>query len=371
MVAVQACEPQVSCVPPLPEAPRNISLPHFSACEEGLTLPKSLPAYEQWLAQLRQLLLELKEQRLAKHRRPFWMNKLRVCLEAMDCVDAQGELFNLLLELADNLCDWPLIIAALEKFQLQLAVAAGSNTVYLQGYANACRKMGLFDQATAALRQQLWLAPDHTGVKCQFSELMGECQQLSYRDDDLVQNDLRLLPLQIHHLDEFRWQYDYEVAELCNLPEFETDAQWLDWFYYSCTWPGKHVFAIVHKEHGFIGSVGLQVYQGVGFFYYWLGANYQYQGFGPQAVDILLQLGYQYHDMHCCYAKVYSHNTPSHKGMFKLGFNPLGFSAAHPYDNEMFYYRGADKSREYLHAELSQLLHHIDPNIKLTLPHNV
>ena len=43
------------------------------------------------------------------------------------------------------------------------------------------------------------------------------------------------------------------------------------------------------REWGFVGSVSLVMHGEVGFFYYWIGRDFQGYGIGPEAVQLLLQ----------------------------------------------------------------------------------
>ena len=165
-----------------------------------------------------------------------------------------------------------------------------------------------------------------------------------------------LVPMSEQHLEVFSWVYDHQsIAHLCNLPEFECDQHWLNWLH-SCQ-ANEHVylFAIMHPQWGFIGSVSLELFNGVGYFYFWLGLDFQRQGFGPKAVDRLFSIGCDHLGLRCCYAKVYDYNQPSQKAMVKLGFKRLPVTLQPPADNEWLYHCGPDKSAQQIVSELEQM----------------
>ena len=81
----------------------------------------------------------------------------------------------------------------------------------------------------------------------------------------------------------------------------------------------------------------------------------QGNGFGPQAVQMLLDLGQNYLSMTCCYAKAFATNVASQKGMNKLGFHRIDLAAQPPYDNEWFFYRGPERNNAGHIANLDQL----------------
>ncbi|WDE08075.1 GNAT family N-acetyltransferase [Thalassomonas viridans] len=278
-------------------------------------------------------------------------------------------------ELAGYLSDWPLLALLCEKLlktgpdkannRLAEAEASTANELCIkQSYC--LEQMGLYPQALAVLENQLLARPFDPELISTYEYCKSQWQQLPFALTDLQNDPLMLLPLTEQHLENFSWQYaDSRIRKLCNLPKFTSNEQWLQWLDGCRQERGIYLFAVMHIEWGFIGSVSLEVYQGVGFFYYWLGSDFQGQGFGPQAVKILLSLAERYFSQDCCYAKVYHHNIPSQKALSKLGFTPLDFPVKAPFDNESFYYLGPDKADWELYRELSWLLQAQDSELEL------
>jgi RimJ/RimL family protein N-acetyltransferase len=173
--------------------------------------------------------------------------------------------------------------------------------------------------------------------------------------------ELSLEPLGFHHLSDFAWQYhDPAVAELCCLPTFPGDDQWREWLADIYRMGDQRIYAVMHATLGFVGNVSLIQHGGLGFFYYWLGPDFQGRGLGPRAVALLLAQAEEAWGLECCYAKVYEHNAHSRRALEKLGFEELGIAAVSPNDDEVFYRRGEPAARERIVGELHWLLAAMD-----------
>ncbi|EGG93673.1 hypothetical protein IMCC1989_929 [gamma proteobacterium IMCC1989] len=277
-----------------------------------------------------------------------------------------SQIIDTLIELAYLLCDWSLLIFirtqllagnACQSSQKSVESACSLSTVY--------QHIGRYDLAEKSLVRAVLANPNDLVLHQQWCALKEENaqQKVCYHD-----SEISLTPLTHAHLHDFAWQYNELVKELCNLPLFVKNEDWHYWYQDMQADPNRHLFAVIHQEWGFIGCVNLQVFNGTGFFYYWLGDDFQGCGFGPRAVSLLMDFGYHEHDMHCCYAKVYAHNLPSHKAIDKLGFQKLPFTATHPDENEVFYYCGDIKPDHQLFAELTTLLQNMDSAIQ-PIPH--
>jgi len=290
-----------------------------------------------------------------------------------DNPDISLEQLLLASDLAGYLSDWPLLALITEKIREKsrdsIKLPSGEtiemNALCIrQSYC--LEQMGLYPQAMTVLENQLLAQPFDPELIATYEYCKSQWQQLPYSLTDLQNDPLMLLPLNEQHLESYSWQYaDSRIRKLCNLPKFTSNGQWLQWLENCHEEQGLYLFAVMHIEWGFIGSVSLEVYQGVGFFYYWLGSDYQGQGFGPKAVEILLAVAERYFSQDCCYAKVYQHNLPSQKALAKLGFSPLDFEVKPPFANETFYYLGPEKAGWELYRELNWLLQAQDSELEL------
>lgn len=335
---------------------------------------------EQWSAQLEQL----QQQRIVSRERLQWMLQLR---DALENNDFSVDDFQLMLDLAVRLCDWAIVIH-LSHILLQSNTdlkQANQQSIQQENVAQDCAEayvqMGVPAKAINRLRSALFQHYQNSDVFTCYrwaQRQLTKVQNSRFPWQDCRADELLLTPLEAHHIDAFRWVYsqyrsseeddcreDQSIAQLCNLPRFKNDQHWQNWLKRSQSDPNHYLFAVNHQEWGLIGSVSLEVFNGVGFFYYWLGEDFQGYGFGPKAVDILLTLGADYLDMHCCYAKVYDYNQPSQKALQKIGFKPLAFKVAEPYDNERLYYLGPDKTQQQWRDELIQLFDDMESDLEL------
>lgn len=275
---------------------------------------------------------------------------------------APAGLAEALLAASEYLCDWRLRAALLADARQDGLLGERQ---YAEQLAGCHFRLGELQAALDCLWPQLLQAPHDAALLQQQRQLLQRAADpcCALRCDSAP--ELSLLPLEPHHLAGFRWQFDARIAELCNLPDFGSDAQWEAWLARNRANAQRHLFALQHHEWGFIGSVCLEVHAGSGFFYYWLGADFQGFGLGPCAVTTLLDFGARELGMQRCYAKVYWHNEASLRAVRKAGFEPLPFAAQAPNDDEVFFHCGPPQSRSAHLQQLSQLLQDLDAGITL------
>jgi len=147
----------------------------------------------------------------------------------------------------------------------------------------------------------------------------------------IAAGELRLELLGHQHMADYQWQYtDPAIAELCCLPEFGCEGEWHTWLEHNLATPDLALYGIWHCHWGFVGCVGLNLIQGLGFFHYWIGSDFRGYGFGPQAGEALLAHAAENWDMSVCYAKVFDHNHASQRGLARIGFGDTGIPIAAP-----------------------------------------
>ncbi|ODS25018.1 hypothetical protein AB835_00490 [Candidatus Endobugula sertula] len=318
------------------------------------------------LEQLQEVITLINTVSIAKSQRFQYMVWLREISIILDCkkvgTPLYSKIIHSMLTIAKLLCDWPLIIFIqknLIKTHQKKSLLEKFFDALLLG--EAYFQLGLFNLSMQVLESQLLYDPKNTKLYHCRHAVMEKLQKPRISEQGRGgNNEIYLTPLQAYHLESFSWQYSQSVMELCNLCDFRCDDEWLGWFDDMQQEMSRTLFAVVHREWGIIGCVSLQVFDGIGFFYYWLGEDFQACGFGPKAVNLLLDYGYCTMEMNCCYAKVYQHNIPSHKAIKKLGFEMLPFSALPPYENEVFYYLGNKRTNSVLFMELRRLLRYMD-----------
>jgi len=201
------------------------------------------------------------------------------------------------------------------------ALGEADTTVRLDT-ARALWRMGEHEFAGDLLRHILLSAPEQPEARHLHQDWSQWCHAPPLGGAMPCDEELRLQPLGHHHVDDFRWQYvDPDIAMLCNLPSFADTEQWHAWL--DETWGGgdQALLGIWHRQWGFIGCVGLGVYEDLGFFHYWLGNEFRGYGFGPRAGRVLLNFAREHWGVRACYAKVYVSNASSQRGLAKIGFD--------------------------------------------------
>ncbi|MDP5135031.1 GNAT family protein [Rheinheimera baltica] len=262
-----------------------------------------------------------------------------------------------LVALARYLCDWPTLLD-MQNRGLWQASSAEKVQPEIQ--------LGWFDLALAQVENALQTHCYDMELVITRQELQHVIDTMPYPLAALKNGAVSLTPLQFYHVADFGWQYgDAKIAQLCNLPLFPSAQHWINWLHQCQQEQQRHLFAVMHEDFGLIGSVSLQVFDGLGFFYYWLGSDFQGQGLGPKAVDILMRLGQRYLGMRCCYAKVFDYNPVSNRAIAKLGFERLPFKALPPSESEVFYFKGGKCSTNTHYQDLQTLLSDLNSDIHL------
>lgn len=264
--------------------------------------------------------------------------------------------------LAEWLCDWALLAEVSDTglalnhlhqdaFIRQAVLARWQATDY-QGALDVSLTRLLSvpgDAKTAALRENIQGWIDYSNRVC-----LG-CYE------SLTQDELILEPLGHHHARSYLWQYlGSDISELCCLPDYSSQEHWHDWLSEETRRPGKTTFAVLHASYGFVGVVSLYQNKGTGFFYYWIGPDFQGCGYGPKSVRMLLQHAVHTAGLECCFAQVFRHNGPSIKAIETLGFKRLDFEALPPYGNEYYYYLGPQEPTPVLKRHLQAMLEFVE-----------
>ena len=253
---------------------------------------------------------------------------------------------------------WPLVHAA----GTCLAASNGLDTDDTLHLVDACRALGKGGEALALACGLAREQPRH-------AELVAELRAwLAWRRHFPAPSRsgaLTLEPLAHHHARDFAWQYgDPSIAELCCLPVFADALDWHRWLAGLWREGRRLLYAVLHDGWGFIGCVSLTLHRGLGFFYYWLGKNFQGQGFGPCAGGLLLDLGQRAYGLRGCYAKAFDYNLRSRRGLEKMGFTELGMRGAGEDCDQVFYRRGPPQGRRHTADELHRLLDSMDASVR-------
>jgi RimJ/RimL family protein N-acetyltransferase/uncharacterized membrane protein (DUF2068 family) len=289
------------------------------------------------------------------------------CLQDLKCLVSQSALMTrTLLEkvihLAGLLCDWNLQLQALDQLE-------GEHLASTKAYA--LWKLGQWQNAYECLHHSMFVTPTNKDNYALYHHLadMSQGQYFARYTQGDITNDLSLEPLNIHHCDEYLWQsWNPETAQLCCLPHLTNAHQWYLWLGEQQSLNDQSTFAVIHSVHGFIGVVSLIVHRHVGFFYYWVGPDFQGKGFGPLAAQLLLNLGEQGLGINCCYAKVLFSNLASQKALKKIEFKDITHVTGVSDEGEQFFYYGKAKAAKDQCLELHQLLRDMGSTTQMAMP---
>ena len=292
---------------------------------------------------------------LATERLDVLFNLREFCnvnIDIMGLVD-----YLLLVEVCEYLCDWQFLAqVADDGLRLQPNNAYLQHALILAWWHLGDHETALDKSISSALRipEQPAFFHCHQQI-CQWQQFI---QSPSFLPDDTLQGErIYLQPLGHHHAAEFGWQYaDPQIAELCCLPQFSHTNHWHEWLADNIKDKSRTTYAVMHPEWGFVGSVGFVRYCDTGFFYYWLGKDFQGYGLGPEAVQLLLDYQQRYLGMSACFAKVYEHNLPSIKALIKMGFTPISSSMVGEENAEIFFHYGPRVDTCYLQQQLAELM---------------
>jgi RimJ/RimL family protein N-acetyltransferase len=237
-------------------------------------------------------------------------------------------------------------------------------------YLSACQlHLGNLNLADRSIQQALQLAPNNEkliGLKAHTAECRAICEVDACFNELLNQdNELSLQPLTGHYTEEFLYQYrDPTIAVMTSLPAFNSVDDFEEWRVKQIEKETKGIYAVVHKDLGFVGVVSLHRDQDSAFFYFWIGADYQGQGFGKRAAQLLFRMAAHTLGVQKFYTCAFEDNTRSISALTELGFEKLPFKAKEPDDDYAFF----TTSREPLegqYSSLSKLLAGIESPIEL------
>lgn len=303
-------------------------------------------------------------------RRVAWMCGLRQAFGSV--ADLSGASREAMAVLSRSWCDWPLWLALRGVHDGARDVDAGQDAGLDAGLEtiDALFRMGHQQDAELRCRRRLFTHPRDRATAEMHAQLQAWRGFLDARAMPIEGDALHLEPLGHHHCADFAWQYwDPHIARLCCLPSFADDMAWHRWLDECWGYGDQRLYAVIHPEWGFVGSVSLTMHGDLGFFYYWIGRDFQGQGFGPAAVSLLLGDAFERHGMRTCYAKVFEDNAPSRRALARLGFEALDFRPAPPHDDEMLYRLGPPQGRWDSAEALRDLFGRMGSETRVAMPH--
>lgn len=165
-----------------------------------------------------------------------------------------------------------------------------------------------------------------------------------------------------HALALYRLQRDPELAQLAGVECLRSTEHAREWIQQEQS-DRKHVLAILHPDFGLIGVAALECPPQAlapggsrsGRFYYWIGEEYQWQGYGTQAMRLLHQLASKIGVLHI-FSTVDKTNIASQRALAKLGYQRLPFEIIGERPGYRYHHFGQALSEGELHPVLAQLL---------------
>jgi RimJ/RimL family protein N-acetyltransferase len=220
-------------------------------------------------------------------------------------------------------------------------------TLYLLAWCES--RTGASREALPKLLHALALAPDYEAARrlqAELSEKLQRWQHLPvFRPGLAADGPLRIEPLGPEHAADLRFQFrDEQIGTMTRLPAIESLEQAQAWIANETSVAGRHAYAVVHEQWGFVGVVAAHCAQQAAYFYFWIGSDYQHGGFGQRAAQLLFaQL--RAAGLSEIYTSAERINYCSRHVLNKLGFLPLDVKSAPPDDSQEFYYSG-DKDKQ-------------------------
>ncbi|MDR6536934.1 GNAT family N-acetyltransferase [Variovorax soli] len=147
---------------------------------------------------------------------------------------------------------------------------------------------------------------------------------------------LRLEPLHAEHAPPLAWQYrDPEIAAKTLLPPLEAPALATDWIEHRLA--DRHIvpYALLHREHGFIGSVEVTVSGTEGFLCVWIGTDWQGQGLGRRMIAMACEHAFRC-GIEIMLTAAYDHNSASLRALRACGFADVNIRAEPPDEDRTF-----------------------------------
>jgi RimJ/RimL family protein N-acetyltransferase len=238
--------------------------------------------------------------------------------------------------LAARLGDWGL---AKHCFSVQLLIYGDSAAAL---YNLACCEVatGGAPSAMRLLERALALDADDECCRELWQQVTVQQQRHAamawYHADIAGDDQLTLEPLGASHAAALLHQYrDHQIGILTRLPALHTLDDAKAWIAQESAADGRYCCAVMHAGHGFIGVVSMQRGGDGGYFYFWIGSDFQDQGWGRKAANLLFTLAAK-NGIADLFTSVYQDNTRSRRTLDRLGFRDTGLRAAAPDDDLLF-----------------------------------
>ena len=153
---------------------------------------------------------------------------------------------------------------------------------------------------------------------------------------------LVLEPLDDSHAQAYQHQYrDPQIAVMTGLPPLDSEQAVRDWIAAHRQEEGRQPYALMHEEHGLVGYLCLTVSADEAYFCFWIGADFQGQGFAGESARLLFKHAAQ-QGVATIFTSVYDDNARSLRTLERVGFQHMTLRSLAPdHDRRYLYLRSA------------------------------
>ena len=239
------------------------------------------------------------------------------------------------------------------------------------GYLAWCElRTGRIDMASRALEQALSIDrqdPIANEVKARLLERRALFDDAWRKPIPHPSLPFVLEPLDCMHAEALLVQYrDPQIAIMTGLQALSTVEQARKWITEHDDEPGRHAYAVMHRDHGLIAYVCLSNSAHASYFCFWVGVDFQGQAFSAPAASLLCDYAREL-GITQFYTSIYDDNVRSVRSLMRVGFKPMQIRALEPDQDRCFYYYcGADVSEEQATSELID--YHVREKLPLRFP---
>lgn len=175
-------------------------------------------------------------------------------------------------------------------------------------------------------------------------------------------------PLDLSHAEALLYQYrDPQIAVMVGLPALTTIEKVREWIVEQDTEKGRINFAVMHRDHGFVGYVNLAVSAHASYFCFWTGVDFQGHGFATAAGRLACQLAKK-QGIHVMLTAAYVDNARSIRALRHLGFVEIPIRALPPDHDRLFFYL-PEQSAEPVDSIVTELIdYYVRENLPLYFP---
>jgi RimJ/RimL family protein N-acetyltransferase len=152
---------------------------------------------------------------------------------------------------------------------------------------------------------------------------------------------LHLEPLHVEHAPALAWQYrDPAIAAKTMLPSLEEPSAAKHWVEHRLSDHHVAPYAMLHREHGFIGSVEITLSGAEAFLCIWIGTDWQAQGLGRRMVAMACEHAFRC-GIETMLTAAYDDNTASLRTLRGCGFADVDIRAEPPDHDRTFLHLSA------------------------------